>query len=66
MNPLFIYLFAESGGARWLTDIVKPFSMGLFGWLGEIYALILTSLIVWGLLWYICSWLYKRKIFIKL
>jgi len=66
MNPLFIYLFAESGGARWLTDIVKPFSMGLFGWLGEIYALILTSLIAWGILWYICYWLYKKKIFIKL
>jgi predicted acyltransferase len=66
MNPLFIYLFSEAGGGDWLTHIVKPFTFGLFGWTGEIYAPIITSLIVWGLMWYICYWLYKRKIFIKI
>jgi len=66
MNPLFIYLFAESGGASWLYDIVKPFSTGLFSWMGEMQVNVLTSFIVWALLWYICYWLYKRKIFIKI
>jgi predicted acyltransferase len=66
MNPLFIYLFAEADGGAWLYNIVKPFSMGLFTWTGIISAKIITSLIVWGLLWYICYWLFKRKIFIKI
>jgi len=66
MNPLFIYLFSESGGASWLYNIVIPFSMGLFSWMGETEVKILTAFIVWPLLWYICYWLYKRKIFIKI
>ena len=66
MNPLFIYLFSESGGASWLYNIVKPFSMGLFSWMGEMQVKVITALIVWVLLWYICYWLYKRKIFIKI
>ncbi len=66
MNPLFIYLFAHIGGAKLLTKVVKPFSMGLFSWMGELYAEIITASIVWFLLWYICYWLYKKKIFIKI
>lgn len=66
LNPLFIYLFAESGGAEWLYNIVIPFSTGLFSWLGEVETKIITSLVVWALLWGICYWLYKRKIFIKI
>jgi predicted acyltransferase len=66
MNSLFIYLFAHVGGALLLRNIVAPFSIPLFGlagsWIGEF----MTSLIVLGLLWYICFWLYKRKIFIKI
>jgi len=66
MNPLFIYLFAEANGGDWLYHIVKPFSMGFLEWIGHSYAQIITSLIVWYLMWYICYWLYKRKIFIKI
>ena len=66
MNSLFIYLFTETGGANWLARIVKPFSMGLFGWTGELPANIATSLTVWALLWYLCYWLYQRKIFIRI
>ncbi|MCB0284767.1 MAG: DUF5009 domain-containing protein [Calditrichaeota bacterium] len=66
MNPLFIYLFAEAGGGDFLYTIVKPFSMGIFSWIGIINAQIITSLIVWFMLWYICYWLFKRKIFIKI
>ncbi|OGD15477.1 MAG: hypothetical protein A2V76_01140 [Candidatus Aminicenantes bacterium RBG_16_63_14] len=65
MNPVFIYLFALSGGAEWLHRIVSPFTMAFAGWTGEWPAQILTSLAVWGLLWALCYWLYRRKIFIR-
>jgi predicted acyltransferase len=65
MNPLFIYLFAEAGGGKWLYSIVMPFSNGLMGWAGEAVAGLVTSVVVWFMLWYICYWLYKHKIFIK-
>lgn len=35
MNSLFIYLFTESGGTSWVTRLVQPFTMGLFGWSGS-------------------------------
>jgi predicted acyltransferase len=66
MNSLFIYLFTETGGANWLTRIVKPFVVGIFGWTGELPANIAVRLTVWALLWYLCYWLYQRKIFIKI
>ncbi len=66
MNSIFIYLFTNTGGSDLLYRIVTPFTMGLFAWTGELYANVITSLVVWGLLWYICYWLYKRKIFIKI
>ncbi|MFC2113063.1 acyltransferase family protein [Bacteroidota bacterium] len=66
MNPLFIYLFAHVGGADFIESIIHPFSMGLFGWMGELTAQVLTSIIVLFLLWYICYWLYKKKIYIRI
>jgi predicted acyltransferase len=65
-NPVFIYLFALSGGADWLLRIAGPFTMAFSGWIGEWSALALTSLAGWGLMWAICYWLYKRKIFIRI
>jgi predicted acyltransferase len=66
MNPLFIYLFANVGGGGFIEHIIHPYSMALFGWTGEIAASILTGLVVLFLLWYLCYWLYKRKIFIRI
>jgi predicted acyltransferase len=66
MNPLFIYLFAHIGGNHLLENIFIPFTTALFGWNGELTVKIITSLIIWFALWYICYLLYKRKIFIKL
>lgn len=66
MNPLFIYLFAEVGGGDWLLHIVRPFAEGFFGWTGIEYAHIIMSLVVWWMMWYICYWLYKHKIFIRI
>ena len=66
MNPLLIYLFAMTGGAWWFNRIVRPFTMGLFAWAGPLNAAIVTSLVVWGMLWLLCLWLYKKRIFIRL
>jgi predicted acyltransferase len=66
MNPLFIYLFCNVGGGRMVYNIVKPFSMGLLGWTGDLSAKIITALITLYLLWYITYWMYKRKIFIRI
>lgn len=66
MNPLFIYLFAHVGGGEMIRKIVYPFSMAIFGFMGDLSGNIITSMITWFLLWYICYWLYKKKIFIKI
>jgi len=66
MNPLLIYLFAHIGGADFLKPIVQPLTGVLFSWSGEWMINLFTSLIVLFLLWYLCYWLYKRKIFIRI
>ncbi len=66
MNPLFIYLFTNTGGAGWFYRIARPFTMGLFAWAGSLTAQIVTSLVVWGMLWSLCFWLYKKRIFIRI
>lgn len=66
LNPLFIYLFSELGGGVFLYRIAKPFTMALFSWCGELNAEIITSMVTWAMLWYLCYWLYQRKIVIKI
>jgi len=65
-NSLFIYLFAHVGGGKLISNIIKPFTFGLFWWFGELSANIITGLVTWYFLWYLTYWLYKRKIFIKI
>jgi predicted acyltransferase len=66
MNPLFIYLFAHIGGANLIESIFKPFVDALFAWGGKLTVEIVLSTMVWFSLWYICYFMYKRKVFIKL
>jgi predicted acyltransferase len=66
MNSLFIYILSQTNATAWLAHLVKPFAEGLFGWTGTLGAEIIISLTAWALLWYICYWLYKRKILIKI
>lgn len=66
MNPLFIYVFAQLGGSSFLSDIVKPVGYGLFFWTNETVMVHAVGLLTWFLLWYLCFWLYKHKIFIKI
>jgi predicted acyltransferase len=66
MNSIFIYLFFEIGGANFISSIITPFSKLFFSWGGEMTVKIITSLGVWAALWYLCYWLYKNKLFIKI
>lgn len=66
MNPLFIYLFAHVGGAHFVEQIIHPAAGLFYGWTGGSVANILTALSVLFLLWYICYWLYSKKIFIRI
>jgi len=65
MNPLFIYLFAHIGGNELIAKLYKPFVPLFFGWGGELTINIIVSSLVWFSLWYICYFLYQRKIFIR-
>jgi predicted acyltransferase len=66
MNPLFIYLFAHVGGSDLVYNIFKPFTYFLFSWTDDTVGKIFTSAATWAFLWYICYFLFKRKIFIKI
>lgn len=66
MNPLFIYVFSHVGGADLVQKILRPFSNAIFGWTGELTAHIMLSISVLFFLWYLCYWMYKRKIFIRI
>jgi len=66
MNSIFIYLFFEIGGASFISRMITPFSKLFFSWGGEMTVKIITSLGVWAALWYLCYWLYKNKLFIKI
>jgi predicted acyltransferase len=66
MNPLFIYLFGQVGGGSFLAHIAKPFSTGLFFWTGEGFIAVVNALVTWFFLWYICYFMYRKKVFIKI
>jgi len=66
MNCIFIYLLFEVGGASLVSKIFTPFTKALFSWGGDLTVGIMTSLAVWASLWYICYWLYKNRLFIKI
>ena len=66
LNSIFIYMFFEIGGAELLNKVFTPFSNLLFSTGGELIADTITCLAVWAVLWYLCYWLYKNKVFIKI
>ena len=66
MNPLFIYLFAHIGGAILVRQLFFPIAYSSFNWAGELTVNIVASSMALFGLWYICYWLFKRKIFIKI
>jgi predicted acyltransferase len=68
MNSLFIYLFIEIVAARWFNGYIAAITNGLMDIINIPHAImgIITSLIIFGLEWGMCYWLYKKKIFFKI
>ena len=68
MNSIFIYLFAEVLGHRWLSGFVQIFNDGFLGVLGlSTEALAVTNAIfTLAIMWYLCYFLYQKRIFFKI
>lgn len=68
INSIFIYLFFEIVGARWFNEYVFTIVTGITGWLPWPHAwlLVVGSCVVFGLEWWLCWFLYQKKIFFKL
>ena len=66
MNSIFIYLFVNTAGNDWLNDFVKIFSLGILGWTGGVSVEIINALLVLAIEWYLCYWLYRKKLFIRI
>jgi hypothetical protein len=68
MNPIFIYLFMNTAGHGWLVDFTGAFIADGLIRLGtsETLAYFFNSMVVLGLAWGMCYWLYKKKIFIRI
>lgn len=55
-NAIFIYIFFETVGAQWLNGVVLIF----------IPVHVVAAFVTLLLEWYLCYWLYQKKIFFKL
>ena len=66
VNPLFIYLFASVVGAELFMKIIKPFTNSLIGGFSPWLASFTLGFIVLFCLWYVCYWLFQKRIFIKI
>lgn len=66
MNPIFIYLFWHRGGEEIFARMARPFTHRLFSWGGELGMSLATTIAVAAMMWYLCYFLYQRKIFIRL
>ena len=65
MNPLFIYLMAGSF-RNFFKGLTTPYISRIFSWTNEVTLIIISTLVVAAMLWYVCYFLYKHRIFIRL
>lgn len=65
MNPLFIYLMGSSF-RTFFGKLVNPYLYRIFSWTNEVTITVISTLVIAAMLWYVCYFLYKRKIFIRL
>jgi hypothetical protein len=64
MNSIFIYTLGQIGLKGWLDRGLRNFT-GNFKFLGDL-GIIPQSVLVLTIMWYVCYWLYQRKIFMKI
>ena len=67
MNAIFIYLFLDTVGYHWFNGFIAIFVKGFTGLLGipEKVQALLSALVTLLAEWYLCYWLYKKKIFLS-
>ena len=67
MNSIFIYLFFEIVVHRWLFDYSNTIVNGVLSptGLSQSGIMIISGLTLFSIQWYLCYWLYKKKIFFK-
>ncbi len=68
INPIFIYIFSRTIGKMWLYETVAMFTKGLLRQLNTSEGItnLMTYVTILGLEWYLCYWLYKKRILIKI
>ena len=67
MNSIFIYLFFEIVVSRWLYDYINTIVIGVIlpTGLSHTAIMIIAALTIFMFEWYLCFWLYRKKIFFK-
>jgi len=67
MNSIFIYLFFEIVGSRWLNEYVAAITNGLmtFAHIPVTIQAIVTAISIFMLEWGLCYFLYRKKIFFR-
>lgn len=68
MNAIFIYLFFETVGAQWFNGAIGIFVKGFLGFTGmpaNVLA-VFSALFTLFVEWYLCYFLSKHKVFIKI
>ena len=68
MNSIFIYLVTGILAGSWIRPNIYIFTEGFLGMAGvhPHWIQLMTALVSWFILWYLCYWLYKQKIFLKI
>ena len=67
-NAIFIYMFFNTVGEQWFNDFVSIFTGGILGWFGasEFVTNLISSLTILTLEWFLCYYLYKKRIFFRI
>ena len=67
-NSIFIYLFFNTVGSQWFNSFVGIFTHGILDWFNtpEFVVKLAISLTILGLEWWLCYFLFKKKIFFKI
>ncbi|WP_340111571.1 acyltransferase family protein [Maribellus mangrovi] len=68
MNPIFIYLFFNTVGTQWFNGFVAIFTQGFLNWVQtpDFIIALFTSLTILALEWWMCYYLYQKRIFFRI
>jgi len=66
MNSIFIYMYSNTIGPQWMNGFIEIFTGGFLFWMGLPTVHLVTAIVSLAVHWYLCYWLYKRKILIKI